>query len=78
MEIARENVEQAKQVLKGTLYGCLRRSDLRKIEQKMSTKLLEEETFLTITKDEIMKLFYEELEALFEERMKEERLKAAD
>ena len=78
MEIARENVEQSKQVLKGTLNGCLRRSDLRKIEQKMSTKLQEEETFLTITKDEIMKLLYGELEALFEERMKEERVKAAD
>ena len=69
MKIAREKVEQGKQLLKGTLYGCLKRSDLRKIEQKVSMKLQEEEISKSITKDELMKLFYEELSVLFEERV---------
>lgn len=72
MTIAKENVEEAEQLLKGTLYGCLKRSDLSKIEKKMSTRLQEEKGFTSITKDEVMKMLYEELEALVEERMKEQ------
>ena len=81
MKIAKENVEQAEQLFKGTVYGCLKRSDLNKIEQNMSTKLQVEQSFMSITKDGIMKLLYEELAALVEEKMKEkkeDRLKAAD
>ena len=72
MNIAKENVEEAEQLLKATLYGCLKRSDLSKIEKKMSTRLQEEKGFTSITKDEIMKMLYKELEALVEERMKEQ------
>ena len=81
MKIAKENLEQAEQLFKGTVYGCLKRSDLNKIEQNMSTKLQVEQSFMSITKDEIMKLLYEELAALVEEKMKEkkeDRLEAAD
>ena len=45
MKIAKENMKQAKQLLKGTLFSCLKMSDFRKIEQKMSTKRLQEEEF---------------------------------
>lgn len=81
MKIAKENMEQWKQLLKGTLFSCLKISDFRKIEQKMSTKLQEEEFFQSITKDELMKLFFEELSVLLEERVngkKEERVKETD
>ena len=81
MKIAKENMKQAKQLLKGTLFSCLKMSDFRKIEQKMSTKLQEEEFFQSITKDELMKLFFEELSVLLEERVngkKEERVKETD
>ena len=81
MKIAKENMEQMKQLLKGTLFDCLKMSDLRNIEQKLAMKLREEEMFKSITKDELMKLFYEELSALLEERVNgknEERVKEAD
>ena len=73
MKIAKKNVEQAKQLFTGTVYGCLKRSDLN----KMLTKLREEESFMSITKDEIMKLLYEELAALAEEKMKLTKMKEA-
>ena len=69
MKIAKENVEQEKQLLKGTLYGCLKRSDFNKIENKLSRKLQDMESFKSITKDELKKLLYEELSLLFEERV---------
>lgn len=64
MKIAKENVEQAEQLLKETLYGCLKRSDLSKIKRKMSTKLQDDGIFMSSTKDKLMKM----LAAFFEER----------
>ena len=81
MKMAMENVEQEKQLLKGTLYGCLKRSDFSKTEKKLSKKLQDMESFKSVTKDELKKLLYEELSLLFEERVngkKEERAQEAD
>ena len=69
MKIAKKNVEQEKQLLKGTWYGCLKRSDFNKMENKLSRKLQDMESFKSITKDELKKLLYEELSLLFEERV---------
>lgn len=73
MNIPEENVEQANKLLKGTLFGCLKGSDLKKIEQKTSKKLREEANFTSVKKGEIINLVNEELAALFEERMKEKK-----
>ena len=77
MKIAKENVEQGKQLLKGTLYDCLKRSDFNKIEKKLSKKLQDMESFKSITKDELKKLFYEELSVLFEESVNGKKMKNA-
>ena len=75
MKISKENVEQGKQLLKGTLYGCLKRSDFNKIEKKLSKKLQDMESFKSITKDELKKLLYEELSVLFEESVNGKKMK---
>ena len=68
MKSAQKDVEEAKAKLKGVL-DWLKNSDLKLIEEKVTKKFKEMGCFFP-TQEEIKKAMDEELEALFQERMK--------
>ncbi|KAL9974896.1 hypothetical protein ACROYT_G011996 [Oculina patagonica] len=69
MGIAKEGMEEVHKFLKGTLFDSLKRSDLEKIEEKVSKKLQNEVDFMTVTNEEVLRFFSEELATLFEDKM---------
>ena len=73
VETAKEHIQEVHEFLKGTLLDWLKRSDLKKREKKITKKLRDEVDFLTVTNEEIVKFFNEELEALYVERTKEKK-----
>lgn len=51
MEIAKEGMKKLRDSLKGTLSDWVKKSDLKKIEKKITKKLRDEVDFMSVTKE---------------------------
>ena len=71
MRMAKENMEEVQKALKGTLFDWLKKSDLEKIRNKILKK--DDVDLKTVTNEDVLRFFNEEIAALYKERMNEKK-----